>query len=74
MIRGVFDLDNTDVREIMTPRVDIIGIEMNEPIESAFKMFTESGHSRIPVYEESVDNIKGILYAKDLLVKRKTYR
>ena len=71
MIRGVFDLDNTDVREIMTPRVDIKGINLNEPIESALKLFTESGHSRIPVYEESVDNIKGILYAKDLLVKEK---
>lgn len=71
MIKGVFDLDNTDVREIMTPRVDIIGIEMNEPIESVLNLFIESGHSRIPVYDESVDNIKGILYAKDFLVKEK---
>ena len=67
MIKGVFDLDNTDVREIMTPRVDINGIEQDENVNSAIKLFTESGHSRIPVYDGSVDNIKGILYAKDFL-------
>lgn len=71
MIRGVFDLDNTDVREIMTPRVDIKGIEQDETVEAAIKLFTESGHSRIPVYDDSVDNIKGILYAKDFLNRSK---
>jgi len=71
MIKGVFDLDNTDVREIMTPRVDIIGIEQNENIEAVVKLFIESGLSRIPVYDESVDNIQGILYAKDFLNKSK---
>ena len=69
MIKGVFDLDNTDVREIMTPRVDIIGIDMKESIDRAVHEFIESGHSRIPVYEKNVDNIKGILYAKDFLNK-----
>ena len=69
MIRGVFDLDNTDVREIMTPRVDIIGIEQNENVEAVIKLFIESGLSRIPVYVGSVDNIQGILYAKDFLNK-----
>ncbi len=69
MIRGVFDLDNTDVREIMTPRVDIKGIELKESIDAAVKLFVKSGHSRIPVYDVNVDNIKGILYAKDFLNK-----
>jgi len=69
MIKGVFDLDNTDVREIMTPRVDITGIDMNENVHAAVKLFIESGHSRIPVYEKNMDNINGILYAKDFLNK-----
>ena len=67
MIKGVFDLDNTDVREIMTPRVDIIGINLSATIDKAVQLFIESGHSRIPVYEKNMDNIKGILYAKDFL-------
>ena len=71
MIRGVFDLDNTNVREIMTPRVDIIGIALTESPENAIKLFIKSGHSRIPVYEDNIDNIKGILYAKDFLNKSK---
>ena len=72
MIRGVFDLDNTYVREIMTPRVDIIGISMDASSDHAVKLFIESGHSRIPLYEENIDNIKGILYAKDFLNKHNT--
>ena len=71
MIKGVFDLDNTDVREIMTPRVDIVGINLTESIDKAVQLFVESGHSRIPVYEKNMDNIKGILYAKDFLDKKR---
>ena len=71
MIKGVFDLDNTDVREIMTPRVDITGIEMKETANTAIELFIKSGHSRIPVYEKNMDNIIGILYAKDFLNKIK---
>ena len=67
MIKGIFDLDHTDVREIMTPRVDLIGIKLSSSIQAALDIFVESGHSRIPVYEKSVDNIRGILYAKDFL-------
>jgi magnesium and cobalt transporter len=67
MIRGIFDLDDTLVREIMTPRVDIKGLSLSESIEEARKRFIESGHSRIPVYEENVDQIKGLVFAKDFL-------
>jgi CBS domain containing-hemolysin-like protein len=71
MIRGVFDLDNTSVREIMTPRVDVNALSMEDSVEDAVKLFIETGDSRIPVYEENVDNIKGILYAKDFLNSEK---
>lgn len=67
MIKGVFDLDKTNVREIMTPRVDIKGISILSGIHEALELFIESGHSRIPVYDRNIDNIRGILYAKDLL-------
>jgi CBS domain containing-hemolysin-like protein len=67
MIRGVFDLDDTSVREIMTPRVDVNAISKEESAEDAVKLFIETGHSRIPVYDDNIDNIKGILYAKDFL-------
>jgi magnesium and cobalt transporter len=71
MIKGVFDLDKTNVREIMTPRVDIKGIPKDADIQAAIELFIESGHSRIPVYDQNIDNIKGILYAKDLLDRQK---
>lgn len=67
MIRGVFELDNTAVREIMTPRVDVKALPIESSIGEAVALITGSGHSRIPVFEGSVDDIQGILYAKDLL-------
>lgn len=67
MIRGIFDLDDTLVREIMTPRVDMVALPSSASITDAKRTFVESGHSRIPVYGNSIDEIKGILYAKDFL-------
>ena len=67
MIRGVFELDNMAVREIMTPRVDVKALSMTSSIDDALDLIVLSGHSRIPVFEGSVDDIKGILYAKDFL-------
>lgn len=67
MIRGVFTLSETTVKEVMVPRIDVafIALEM-DPKEAAEKV-GESGHSRLPVYKETIDNVVGILYAKDLL-------
>jgi CBS domain containing-hemolysin-like protein len=67
MLSGVFEFDETRAREIMTPRTDIIAIEKECPFEEAVKIVIESGHSRLPVYEEVIDNIVGIVFAKDLL-------
>ena len=67
MISGIFEFGETDVKDIMVPRIDMKCIDVNESIEEARKLVLETGHSRIPVYEESIDNIVGILYAKDLL-------
>ncbi len=67
MIKGIFDLDDTFVREIMVPRVDVVGIDIKIDIKDAKKEFIKSGHSRIPVYENSIDEIKGVIFAKDFL-------
>ncbi len=67
MIKGIFDLDYTPVREIMTPRVDMIALPSTATIKEAKQTFVSSGHSRIPVYQRNIDEIKGILYAKDFL-------
>ena len=67
ILTGIANFINTEVEEIMRPRVDIIAIDTEADFETVCKTVTESGYSRIPVYEESLDNIKGILYVKDLL-------
>ncbi|MGB9521298.1 MAG: hemolysin family protein, partial [Anaerolineales bacterium] len=67
LIHSIFDLSDTLAREIMVPRVDIVALESNMSIEEAITVFTRSGHSRLPLYAESIDQIIGLVYAKDLL-------
>jgi len=67
LIHGVFSLGETAVNEVMVPRVDIVGIETTSPWSEVVDRFRSSEHARLPVYEETLDNIVGILYAKDLL-------
>ncbi|MBQ7578262.1 MAG: HlyC/CorC family transporter [Synergistaceae bacterium] len=67
MIDGIIDIDETKVHEIMIPRTDMIALDAEESLSEAVKLFIQEGHSRIPVYEESPDNIIGILYVKDTL-------
>ena len=67
LIHGVFTLGQTAVHEVMVPRVDIAGIESTAPWSEVVDRFRSSEHARLPVYEETLDNIVGILYAKDML-------
>ena len=67
MINAVIELGERRVHEVMVPRVSIVGIRVDASFEEAIDVVIDEGHSRIPVYEESVDEIVGILYAKDLL-------
>ncbi len=67
MIDGIIDFDETRVHEIMIPRTDMLMLEANDTLGEAVKLFIDEGHSRIPVYEENLDNIIGILYVKDTL-------
>jgi CBS domain containing-hemolysin-like protein len=67
MIYSIFELGDTLVREIMLPRIYITALDVYTPLQEAVDELIKSGHSRVPVYEESVDNVLGLLYAKDLL-------
>lgn len=67
MIDGIIDFDETRVHEIMVPRTDMLMLEAEDTLEEAVNLFIEHGHSRIPVYEENLDNVVGILYVKDTL-------
>jgi putative hemolysin len=72
MIQGVFDLNDTLVREAMTPRVKVNAINCEKSLEEAKEELVKSNYSRLPVYEEKIDTIVGVLYAKDFLNKEKT--
>jgi len=69
MIEGVIEFKKADVTEIMTPRTDIVSIEADALADEARRRIAESGHSRLPVTENDIDSIVGILYAKDLLLQ-----
>lgn len=67
MINSIFDLGDTVVREIMVPRIDLLALDIQRPFGESIDTFLSSGYSRVPVYEGTIDNILGLLYAKDLL-------
>lgn len=67
MIRGIEDLSETSVKEVMIPRIDVDFLNCNTPQDELLEKIAESGHSRFPVYSESIDNVIGVLYVKDLI-------
>ncbi len=67
MIASVLQLGESSARELMTPRIDIVALEIGDTIMDALAAFVESGFSRIPVYEDSIDTVIGLLNAKDIL-------
>lgn len=67
MIHSIFLFRDTTAREIMIPRIDLLALNIETPLLQAIDSMLESGYSRVPVFEESIDNILGVLYIKDLL-------
>jgi CBS domain containing-hemolysin-like protein len=67
MIQSIFEFGETLCREIMVPRTDVLVLEVTTSLKQATEELVKSGHSRVPIYEGSIDNIIGLLYAKDLL-------
>lgn len=66
MIDGIFNLEEKATREIMIPRMDIVALPADAPVSRALQVFVDEGFSRVPVYNETIDEVTGILYAKDL--------
>lgn len=66
MINSIMEFDETYVKAIMVPRIDIVAVDVDDSINDVLRLIIDGGHSRIPAYEESIDNIVGILYAKDI--------
>ena len=67
MIRGVLRLEDVTAREVMVPRVDIVAVQASAPLSGATDLMSDGGHSRIPVFEETIDRVVGIVHARDLL-------
>ena len=67
MIQGVFEFADTTVREVMVPRIDVISANLQNSVDEVLDLIVKYGHSRIPLYDKKIDNIVGIIYAKDLL-------
>ena len=67
MIHGIIEIGDMAVREAMIPRIDIVAVEVKTPISQIVTLILKHGHTRIPVYEETIDHIVGVAYAKDLL-------
>jgi putative hemolysin len=67
MIYSVLQLHETTAREVMIPRMDVIALDVETPVKEALNTFVETGFSRVPIYEDNIDNVVGLLYAKDIL-------
>jgi len=67
LLEGIVKFGNIDVSEIMKPRIDMVSIDIQTRLDELIRIINESGYSRIPIYAETFDNIKGILYIKDIL-------
>ena len=72
MMRGVIDMTQQTVRELMTPRTDLVGVTVDASMGDVMRVISESGYSRIPLYSDSLDTIVGVVYAKDLLAYLRT--
>ena len=67
ILEGIVSFGNTDTKQVMSPRIDIFAIEINETFEKLLPKIIDKGYSRIPVYNDSIDHIEGVLFVKDLI-------
>ena len=68
MIRGVVNLSEMTVKDVLVPRIDAVFVSLDTPPDELIETLTECGHSRVPIYDGTIDNVVGILYVKDLLI------
>lgn len=77
MIKGIVELAETKIKEVIIPRIDVVFIPSDIAEEELYDIMIQSGHSRFPVYEDTIDNVIGVLYVKDLLgymVKKREFQ
>lgn len=67
LLEGIVNFGSTEVRQVMTPRIDVFALEIETPFSEVLAKIVDTGFSRIPVYKDSIDRIKGVLYIKDLI-------
>ncbi len=67
LLEGIVSFGNTDTKQVMSPRIDIFALEIEEPFTEIFSKIIEKGFSRIPVYKDNIDHIEGVLFVKDLI-------
>jgi CBS domain containing-hemolysin-like protein len=67
MIENIIEVQDQEVKQVMTPRTSVFAIPADTPLQAAVRLVAEQGHSRVPVYEGTIDDVRGVLYAKDLL-------
>lgn len=67
ILEGIVSFGNTDTKQVMSPRIDIFGLEINESFAEIFPKISEKGYSRIPVYRDNIDHVEGVLFVKDLI-------
>ena len=67
ILEGIVSFGNTDTKQVMSPRIDIFAIEMEETFAEIYEKIVDKGYSRIPVYRDSIDHIEGVLFVKDLI-------
>ncbi|RAR72492.1 gliding motility-associated protein GldE [Flavobacterium aciduliphilum] len=75
ILEGIVSFGNTDTKQVMSPRIDIFALEIDEPFSEIIPKIIEKGYSRIPVYQDTIDQIKGVLFIKDLIphINKKTF-
>lgn len=67
LLEGIVSFGNTDTKQVMSPRIDVFGLEITEPFAEIYPKIVDKGYSRIPVYKDNIDHIEGILFVKDLI-------
>lgn len=67
ILEGIVSFGNTDTKQVMSPRIDIFALEISEPFSAIYPKIIEKGFSRIPIYQDNIDQIEGVLFVKDLL-------
>jgi len=67
MIRGIMEMEQTTVREVMIPRIDMVAVDVEDGFDEIARMMVEKGYSRLPVFENTIDNVVGVVYGKEVL-------